>query len=96
MRRTPRYLMSDPDEVKRLVRAHPWATFVSPTSAGLVASHYPVLLDEETDGITISADRTTRRTSSAGTRSSSSSRAPTTTSPRAGTRRVTSSGRGTT
>lgn len=53
MRRTPRYLMSDPDEVKRLVRAHPWATFVSPTSAGLVASHYPVLLDEETDGITI-------------------------------------------
>lgn len=49
MRHTPRYLMTDPDEVKRLIRNHPWATFVSPTSDGLVASHYPVLLDEDTE-----------------------------------------------
>jgi transcriptional regulator len=53
MRHTPRYLMTDPDEVKRLVRNHPWATFVSHTTAGLVASHYPVLLDEDADGITL-------------------------------------------
>ena len=53
MRHTPRYLMTDEDEVKRLVRAAPWATFVSPTRAGLVASHYPVLLDEAEDGITV-------------------------------------------
>jgi len=53
MRHTPRYLMTDPAEVEALVRAHPWATFVSPTSQGLVASHYPVLLDEEQDGIVI-------------------------------------------
>ena len=46
MRHTPRYLMTDPDEVRRLIRAHPWATFVSHTAAGLVASHYPVILDE--------------------------------------------------
>ena len=52
MRHTPRYLMTDPDEVKRLIRAHPWAAFVSPSSRGLVASHCPVLL-EEGDGITI-------------------------------------------
>lgn len=46
MRHTPRYLMTEPDEVKRLIRAHPWATFVSHTATGLVASHYPVILDE--------------------------------------------------
>jgi len=53
MRHTPRYLMTDPEEVKRLVRAHPWATLVSATSTGLVASHYPVLLDESTADITL-------------------------------------------
>ncbi|MET0789061.1 MAG: FMN-binding negative transcriptional regulator [Cellulomonas sp.] len=52
MRHTPRYLMTDPDEVKRLVRQNPWATFVSPTSNGLVASHYPALV-EDGDGICI-------------------------------------------
>lgn len=53
MRHTPTYLMTDLAEVKRLIREHPWATFVSPTSAGLAASHYPVILDEETEDITI-------------------------------------------
>jgi transcriptional regulator len=46
MRHTPRYLMTDPDEVRRLIRGHPWATFVSATSRGLVASHYPVLVED--------------------------------------------------
>jgi transcriptional regulator len=53
MRHTPRYLMTDPDEVKRLIRNNPWATFVSAPSNGLVASHYPVLLDETGSDITI-------------------------------------------
>lgn len=56
MRHTPHYLMTDPNEVKRLIRDNPWATFVSATSRGLVASHYPVILDEaasEGDGIVI-------------------------------------------
>lgn len=53
MRHTPHYLMTDPEEVKRLVRGNPWATFVSPTSAGLIASHYPVLLEEDRDEISI-------------------------------------------
>lgn len=53
MRHTPRYLMTNPDEVKRLIRGNPWATFVSQTSNGLIASHYPVLLDEDAEGITI-------------------------------------------
>lgn len=46
MRHTPHYLMTDPDEVRRLIRQNPWATIVSNTATGLVASHYPVLLDE--------------------------------------------------
>ena len=45
MRHTPRFLLTDPGEVRRLIQQHPWATFVSPARGGLVASHYPVLLD---------------------------------------------------
>ena len=53
MRHTPTYVLTDPDEVKRLVRENPWATIVSTTSTGLVASHYPVVLEEDADGISI-------------------------------------------
>lgn len=53
MRHTPHYLLTDPAEVKRLIRENPWATFVSSTSNGLVASHYPVLLEEEADDVSI-------------------------------------------
>lgn len=53
MRRTPHYLLEDVGEIKRLIRANPWMTFVSATSNGLVASHYATLL-EETDDDTIS------------------------------------------
>jgi len=49
MRHTPRYLMTDPLEVKRVIRGNAWATFVTNTSNGLVASHYPVILDESGD-----------------------------------------------
>lgn len=55
MRHTPGYLLTDPDEVKRLIRENPWATIVSHTAEGLVASHYPVLLEEsETDIVLVS------------------------------------------
>lgn len=53
MRHTPTYVLTDPDEVKRLIRENPWATIVSHTSHGLVASHYPVVLEEDADGISI-------------------------------------------
>ncbi|MGO1315871.1 MAG: FMN-binding negative transcriptional regulator [Cellulomonadaceae bacterium] len=53
MRHTPRYVLTDVEEVKRLVREHPWATFVSHTANGLVASHYPVLLEEGEQGLSI-------------------------------------------
>jgi transcriptional regulator len=38
--------MTEPSEVQRLVREHPWATIVSSTERGLVASHYPFLLEK--------------------------------------------------
>lgn len=53
MRHTPTYVVTDPEEVKRLIRENPWATIVSSTSSGLVASHYPVILEEDADGISI-------------------------------------------
>ncbi|WP_375405663.1 FMN-binding negative transcriptional regulator [uncultured Amnibacterium sp.] len=53
MRHTPHYLMTDPAEVARLIRGNPWATYVSSAAGGLVASHYPTLLDEAADELTI-------------------------------------------
>ena len=53
MRYTPHYLLTDEDEVKRLIRENPWATIVSNTAKGLVASHYPVVLEEDQPGISI-------------------------------------------
>lgn len=53
MRQTPRYIVTDPEEVKRLIRENPWATIVSNTANGLVASHYPVILEESAEGISI-------------------------------------------
>lgn len=46
MRYTPHYLLTDEAEVKRLIRENPWATIVSSTAKGIVASHYPVILEE--------------------------------------------------
>ena len=53
MRHTPHFLMTDPAEVGRLIRGNPWATYVSSTGTGLVASHYPTLLDETAEELTI-------------------------------------------
>lgn len=54
MRQNPSFTLASEDGVKRLIREHPWATIVSMTdAAGLVASHYPVLLDEGADGIVL-------------------------------------------
>ncbi|KQZ08500.1 transcriptional regulator [Agromyces sp. Root1464] len=54
MRQSPSFTLANEDGVKRLVREHPWMTIVSMTDAsGLVASHYPVLLDDTVDGIVL-------------------------------------------
>lgn len=54
MRHTPDYALDDVDAVRDLVRENPWATLVSHVPGrGLVASHYPVLLEDDPDGITL-------------------------------------------
>ena len=53
MRYTPHFVTTDPEEVKRLIREHPWATIVANTTKGLVAAHYPVMLEEDRDEISI-------------------------------------------
>lgn len=52
MRHNPAYACTDPAVVRRLIEENPWAVLVSENS-GLVASHYPILLDEEADELTI-------------------------------------------
>ncbi|HEY1853655.1 MAG TPA: FMN-binding negative transcriptional regulator [Solirubrobacterales bacterium] len=51
MRQNRHHSVTDPVVVRELVRASPWATLVSEGEDGIVASHYPVLLDEEADGL---------------------------------------------
>lgn len=50
MRLNPDYVLDDLAEQRRLVEEYPWATLVSATSTGLVASHLPVLLEPDCEG----------------------------------------------
>jgi transcriptional regulator len=53
VRPNPAYAVEDTAVVAELVRANPWATLVSDGADGMVASHYPVLVDEEAAGLTL-------------------------------------------
>ncbi|RLK49271.1 FMN-binding negative transcriptional regulator [Microbacterium telephonicum] len=53
MRQNPSFAMTDIAELRRVIEQNPWVTLVADTDAGLVASHYAVLLDEERDDLTI-------------------------------------------
>jgi transcriptional regulator len=53
VRHDPAHASEDPAVVAELIRANPWATLVSQGESGIVASHYPVLLDEEAAGLTV-------------------------------------------
>jgi transcriptional regulator len=52
MRHNPAYACDDPEVVRGLIEENPWATLVS-GNGGLVASHYPVLLDEDAPELTM-------------------------------------------
>ncbi|MBO1753136.1 FMN-binding negative transcriptional regulator [Actinotalea sp. BY-33] len=43
---TPDYALTDEARVRELITEHGWATLVSHTAEGLVASHVPVLLED--------------------------------------------------
>jgi transcriptional regulator len=53
VRPNPRHATEDPDVVRRLIRENPWGILVSSNNGGLVASHYPILLDDEDDGLAV-------------------------------------------
>jgi transcriptional regulator len=53
VRHNPKHEVNDARVVRELIAQNPWATIVSHTDDGLVASHYPVLLDEQTDDLAV-------------------------------------------
>jgi transcriptional regulator len=52
MRHNPKHAETDPAIVRRLIAENPWGTLVSHAD-GLVASHYPILLDSDSDELAI-------------------------------------------
>jgi transcriptional regulator len=46
MRHNPKHAVTDEAVVRRLIAENPWGTIVSGNGEELVASHYPVLLDD--------------------------------------------------
>jgi transcriptional regulator len=53
VRPNPIHANDDPQLVRELIRDNPWATLVSSNRGELVASHYPILLDESFDELAI-------------------------------------------
>jgi transcriptional regulator len=53
MRHNPAHATTDPEAVRDLVRRNPWATIVSDNAGELIASHYPVLLDENSEELAL-------------------------------------------
>jgi len=53
VRHNPFHATDDPEVVRQLIRENPWGILVSNNNGELVASHYPVLLDDEAEGLTV-------------------------------------------
>lgn len=54
MRHNPVYALEETASVKDLIRSNPWCTFITHVpGSGMIASHYPVLLDEDAEGIVL-------------------------------------------
>jgi len=53
MRQNPSFAMTDIAELRRVIEQNPWATAIANGDDGLVASHYPVLLDPDRDDLTV-------------------------------------------
>ena len=53
MRHNPLHATEDLEIVRRLIRENPWGVLISSNNGELVASHYPVLLDDDADGLTV-------------------------------------------
>ncbi len=53
MRPNPLHAETDPAVVRRLIAENPWGTIVSRPGDDIVASHYPILLDEDSDELAV-------------------------------------------
>jgi transcriptional regulator len=54
MRENPDYAFDEHTELRAFIARHPWMTMVSHVPGrGLVASHYPVIIDEEAEGLVL-------------------------------------------
>jgi transcriptional regulator len=53
VRHNSQHAVSDPLVVRALIAVNPWSTLVSHGENGLVASHYPVLLDDRDDDLAV-------------------------------------------
>jgi transcriptional regulator len=53
VRHNPHHASDDPEVVRELIRENPWGILVSSPGGGLVASHYPILLDQESEDLAI-------------------------------------------
>ena len=53
MRHNPLHAETDVDVVRTLIAENPWMTIVSQTDSGLIASHYPALVDDESEDLAI-------------------------------------------
>jgi transcriptional regulator len=53
MRHNPHHASTDPQIVRQLIRENPWAIIASASNGELVASHYPVLLDEQSPELVV-------------------------------------------
>lgn len=53
MRHNPRHAATDEQVARQIIADHPWAVLISHHAGELVASHYPVLIDEAADELTL-------------------------------------------
>ncbi|MCD2497204.1 MULTISPECIES: FMN-binding negative transcriptional regulator [Microbacterium] len=53
MRQNPSFALTDVAELRRVIARNPWATLMSDGPDGLIASHYPVLLEDGRDDLTV-------------------------------------------
>jgi transcriptional regulator len=53
MRYTPAHSVIDEQVVRTLIAENPWATLISSTPEGMVASNYPVLVDDESERLAL-------------------------------------------
>jgi transcriptional regulator len=53
MRHSPAHAVTDESVVRELIEENPWATIVSSNDGDLVASHYPVLIDDQSEDLAL-------------------------------------------